>query len=172
MTYIRQTAFDNIKSAYGHTFTRKYMFSRGFMWLCILAGMSLSFPQQFFAPFPKNSPVWMLQSFGFGLLFAGYTMFMSKTLKGILTDFGQKTKTTKYSDKVIFWCVLLFYAHAWYVITTNSGQAPLLGYTVVIAGVILVTCNDIAKEINEPLNNSILINNNLKKILKRSEFIS
>ena len=63
---------------------RKYILSRGQIFVGMSIGMLLGFTPQFWAPWPKDSGIFYLQSIGFGLLLAAYTLFTGYVFQGIL----------------------------------------------------------------------------------------
>lgn len=144
-----QIALNNVLGPHRHRMSRKYILNRGLMWGSLFSGMAVSFGPQLYAPWPKGGAVWLLQSFGFGMLFAAYSVFMSKTFNGLLKDWGQGNVSTKFSDKVIFWMVLPFYAYTWYLISTNSAQVPMLANTAAITMMVLFACGEVAKDLKD-----------------------
>ncbi len=83
---------------------RKYILSRGQIFVGMSIGMLLGFTPQFWAPWPKDSGIFYLQSIGFGLLLAAYTLFTGYVFQGILA----KSKSITKQDIYIFWACLPF----------------------------------------------------------------
>ena len=145
----------------------KYILSRGQIFVGMSIGMLLGFTPQFWAPWPKDSGIFYLQSIGFGLLLAAYTLFTGYVFQGILA----KSKSITKQDIYIFWACLPFVIICFFIFTWFQSANKLLYISYVSFGAVMTVAMAASKELPDEVVFDTQNSHELKNILKRSERI-
>ena len=146
---------------------RKYILGKGQIFFGMTIGSILGYTPQLWAPWPKDSGIFYMQTIAFGLLMAAYTLFTGYVFQGILA----KSKSITKQDIYIFWACLPFVIICFFIFTWFQSANKLLYISYVSFGAVMTVAMAASKELPDEVVFDTQNSHELKNILKRSERI-